>query len=70
LVGDKCTYADICFVTWAVTGEGLLRELQKDGGLAEKYPCYTAWMEALRQRPKIAEALEEIKVQRNAHGLP
>lgn len=70
LVGDRCTYADISFVTWAATSEGLLRELQKDAGLAEKYPYYSAWFATLKERPAIAKALQEIMAQRKAHGLP
>ncbi|KAG9518361.1 hypothetical protein KCU93_g8428, partial [Aureobasidium melanogenum] len=70
LVGDRCTYADISFVTWAATGEGLLRELQKDAGLVEKYPHYSAWFATLKERPAIARALQEIAAQRKAHGLP
>jgi glutathione S-transferase len=70
LVGDRCTYADISFVTWAATGEGLLRGLQKDAGLVEKYPHYSAWFATLKERPAIARALQEIAAQRKAHGLP
>ncbi|OGE54561.1 hypothetical protein PENARI_c006G11891 [Penicillium arizonense] len=40
-VGGKCTYADSSFVTWAVVGEGLLRELNRAEKPA-KYPRYTA----------------------------
>lgn len=70
LVGDRCTYADISFVTWAATGEGLLRELQKEKGLVEKYHHYSAWLATLKERPAIAKALQEIAAQRKAHGLP
>lgn len=70
LVGDRCTYADISFVTWAATGEGLLRELQKGAGLEEKYPHYHAQFATLKERPVIARALQEIVAQRRAHGLP
>ncbi|CAD0087602.1 unnamed protein product, partial [Aureobasidium vineae] len=70
LVGDKCTYADISFVTWAATGEGLLRELEKDKGLAEKHPHYSTWFAALKERSTIGKALQEIAAQRKAHGLP
>jgi hypothetical protein len=37
LVGGKCTYTDSSFVTRAVVGEGLLRELDRADKLA-KYP--------------------------------
>lgn len=64
LVGEKCTYADLSFVTWAVTGEGLLMELKKDEGLIE------IWLGALKTLPTIKAALDEIAAQRKAHGLP
>ncbi|KAH0359267.1 hypothetical protein KCU65_g10053, partial [Aureobasidium melanogenum] len=42
----------------------------KGVGLVEKYLHYTAWLEALKVRPKIKAALDKIVAQRKAHGLP
>ena len=47
LVGDKCTFADLSFVTWNLVGEGLLKELGELQDLDVKYPSYAAWMDAL-----------------------
>ncbi|KAJ5112866.1 glutathione S-transferase [Penicillium angulare] len=69
LVGDKCTYADLSFVTWASIGEGLLHELNRADGLEEKYPRYTAWLASLKKREKVAKCLDLIAEGRAAHGL-
>ncbi|KZF25884.1 glutathione S-transferase [Xylona heveae TC161] len=69
LVGDKCTYADLSFVTWAVIGEGLLHEIGQADRLEEKFPRYTAWLKALKGREKVAKCLEVIAKGRAAHGL-
>ncbi|KAL4946471.1 hypothetical protein BDV06DRAFT_218398 [Aspergillus oleicola] len=69
LVGDKCTYADLSFVTWAGVGEGLLRELNKADKLDEKYPKYSAWLKAMRGREKAAKCEKSIAEARAAHGL-
>ncbi|KAM0692553.1 hypothetical protein Q7P36_007107 [Cladosporium allicinum] len=50
LVGEKCTFADLSFVTWNLVGEGLLKELGKLQDLDVKYPNYAAWMDALCKR--------------------
>jgi glutathione S-transferase len=64
LIGDKCTYADLSFVTWAGVGEGLLVELGRadNAKLESDYLLYSAWMGAMREREKVAEG-------RAAHGL-
>lgn len=70
LVGDKCTYADLSFVTWAQIGEGVLKEVGKAKGLTEKYPRYAAWIAKMVERPVVKKALEGIREARKAHGLP
>ncbi|KIX94986.1 uncharacterized protein Z520_09296 [Fonsecaea multimorphosa CBS 102226] len=37
LVGDKCTYADLSFVTWAFLAMGLLRELGQERAFRQVY---------------------------------
>ncbi|KAL3451858.1 glutathione S-transferase [Aspergillus insuetus] len=71
LVGDKCTYADLSFVTWAGVGEGLLVELGRadKAKLESDYPLYSAWMGAMRQREQVAECAVKIAEGRAAHGL-
>ncbi|KAJ5612147.1 glutathione S-transferase [Penicillium lagena] len=69
LVGDKCTYADLSFVTWATIGEGLLHELNRADRLEEMYPRYTSWLKSLKGRGKVAKCLDLIAQGRVAHGL-
>ncbi|KAL3484499.1 glutathione S-transferase [Aspergillus germanicus] len=71
LVGDKCTYADLSFVTWAGVGEGLLVELGRadKAKLESDYPLYSAWMGAMREMEKVAECAARIAEGRAAHGL-
>ena len=59
LVGDKCTYADLAFVTWdsmvpwLLAGDPRLQQMQKD------YPNYIAWVQRLHSRPAVKKVLEE-----------
>ncbi|KAH8891517.1 glutathione S-transferase [Thozetella sp. PMI_491] len=69
LVGDKLTYADLSFVTWASTGEGLLKELSKADGLEEKYPRYTQWLATMEGRAGVKKIRDEMARGRAAHGL-
>lgn len=70
LVGDKFTYADPSFITWAGVADGLFKELKKDGGMAEKYHKYHTWMAAMSARPVIQKMLREITENRKAHNVP
>ncbi|KAH8196703.1 hypothetical protein TruAng_009132 [Truncatella angustata] len=70
LVGDKCTYADIAFVTWAAVGQGILKQLNKAEGLEKKYTKYTAWIKVLESRKAVKGVLELMAKGRAEHGLP
>jgi glutathione S-transferase len=69
LVGDKCTFADLSFVTWNLVGEGLLVELGRSGGLAEKYPQYAAWMKRMEERDDVRSIRQRMVQGRAEHGL-
>lgn len=69
LVGDKCSYADLSFVTWAEVGKGIFIQLNK-ADIYDKYPNYVKWADALKQRASVSSALEHIAAERKAHGLP
>lgn len=69
-MGDKLTYADLSFVTWAHTGEGVLKQIGQFGKVKDDYPLYTSWLGKMSAYPAVAQALEEIAEQRKAHGLP
>lgn len=69
LVGDKCTFADLSFVTWNLVGEGLLAELDRSAGLKEKHPQYGAWMKRLEERDDVRVIKQRMIQGRAAHGL-
>lgn len=49
LVGDKCTFADLAFVTWAEAAQYFVGET---ANLA-KYKKYSAWLEKLQARESV-----------------
>lgn len=69
LVGDKCTYADLSFVTWAGIGRGLLKQIGRDSEY-ERFPHYEAWMGRLEGREVVKGIAESVAEGRRAHGLP
>ena len=70
LVGDRCTYADLAFVTWAAVGEGLFVQLGREQDRKTRYPRYYAWLAKLNERKVVSDALQSIADGRKAHGLP
>ena len=56
LVGDKCTYADLSFITWAAMAPMILGDTVD---IARDYPKYNAWMESMKARPAVKKVLEE-----------
>ena len=57
LVGDKCTYADLSFVTWSALAPFITGEQHKIN--FDEYPNYKAWMERLNARPAVKKVLED-----------
>ena len=57
LVGDKCTYADLAFVTWGSMVPWLQGEEKVD--LEGKYASYDAWMKRLMERPSVKKVLAD-----------
>ncbi|MCJ1291791.1 glutathione S- transferase, nitrogen catabolite repression regulator [Xylographa carneopallida] len=58
LVGGKCSYADLSFVTWY----GLVGFLDQDGTLQKELDAnanWKAWMDRLMARPAVQKALAE-----------
>lgn len=53
LVGDKCTYADLSFVTWYSIVHGLTAG--KD--VTSQFKAYTAWYEKISSRPSVKKVL-------------
>lgn len=54
LVGDKCTYADLAWVTW----DALLGWLVPDLDIAKEFPLFHAWHEKLMARPAVKRAFD------------
>lgn len=57
LVGNKCTFADLAFVTWHemvpfIDAEGTI-------DVKGKYPDYDKWMETMMARPAVKKVLED-----------
>jgi glutathione S-transferase len=69
LVGDKLTYADLSFVTWASVGHGLLKELGKVETFNEDFPKYTEWMEKMEQKEAVKKIRDRMAQGRAEHGL-
>lgn len=69
LVGDKCTFADLSFVTWNSVGEGLLAELGRSEGVDVKFPRYAAWNKRMEERGEVRTVRERMAKGRAQHGL-
>lgn len=59
LVGDKCTYADISFVSWDYRLQTVVQGELDPSELEKKYPNYMRWHKACIARKAIQEVLEE-----------
>lgn len=70
LVGDKCTYADLAFVTWSFVADGLLKELKKTDGFNERYQQYVNWFAQMRERDSVKKVTALMAKGRADHGLP
>ncbi|KAI9657255.1 MAG: glutathione S- transferase, nitrogen catabolite repression regulator [Alyxoria varia] len=57
LVGDKCTYADVAFVSW----NSIIPFLWPEEGqnVVDAHPNFKKWHEALMARPAIAKVLQD-----------
>ncbi|RAO70194.1 uncharacterized protein BHQ10_006206 [Talaromyces amestolkiae] len=69
LVGDKCTYADLSFATWASVGYGLLKEVGKNEGLEKDYPKYFEWIAKMEEQESVKKIRDLMNQGRIAHGL-
>ena len=57
LVGGKCTYADLSFVTWAQSTQYFMKG--DDFDFAKECPNYDAWMKSLVARPMVKKVLAD-----------
>jgi glutathione S-transferase len=68
LVGDKMTYADLSFVTWAWIGDGLMKELGNPA-LGSSFPEYVKWMQRMEEEDVVKSIKDRISRARADHGL-
>jgi glutathione S-transferase len=59
LVGDKCTIADLSFVTWDAQTPWFLGDKFESMEIPKKYPVYWAWKQRLLERPAVKKVLAE-----------
>ena len=69
LVGDKCTYADLSFVTWSHVMDGMLKQMDRKSVL-DQHPFYLEWLRKMGERPSVSKCIEAIRKGRLEHGLP
>ena len=56
LVGDKCTYADIAFITWQ---QSINKAVGDSFDTARECPNVQAWLERLLERPGVKKVSEK-----------
>ena len=59
LVGDKCTYADLAFVTWETMVPFIFGDDKRVGEMKTELPAYSAWMERMMSRPAVKKVLDD-----------
>lgn len=59
LVGNKCTHADLAFITWDSLVESIFKDDTRAGQMKKDYPDYSAWMERLTSRPAVKKAMDD-----------
>ena len=70
LVGDKCTYADLSFVTWDILIPTMMGSDQHPERFnIDHYPNFKAWHERLLARESVKKCLETQRAMMNAEGM-
>ncbi|PYH83368.1 glutathione S-transferase Ure2-like protein [Aspergillus uvarum CBS 121591] len=59
LVGDKCTFVDLCFVPWQELVPFMVRDDAVVRELVEQYPNVRAWMGRMKGREEVQKVLRE-----------
>lgn len=59
LVGDKCTVADLSFVTWDLMVGFIFGDDAAGLELEKNYPNYFAWNKRLMDRPAVKKIVKE-----------
>ncbi|KAL3965366.1 glutathione S-transferase/chloride channel [Purpureocillium lilacinum] len=53
LVGEKFTYADLCFIPWDFVVQGFLTDVWADHEVDKKYPNFVAWHKRITERESV-----------------
>jgi len=53
LIGDKITYADLCFIPWNKTIQMMLPDLWAKYDIENKYPSFSAWYQRTCDRDSV-----------------
>ena len=56
LVGEKCTYADLAFISWQA---GIGERVMEEEWMVKDFPNVWAWLERMRAREEIRAVWEE-----------
>lgn len=59
LVGDKCTYADLAFVTWDAIVPWIFGDEYKELNIENNYPNFFAWNKRVTARPAVKKVLAD-----------
>ncbi|KAH6668428.1 glutathione S-transferase [Halenospora varia] len=59
LVGEKCTVADIAFITWFTMVPWIFGDEMESLEIAKNYPNYHSWLERLMERPAVKKTLKD-----------
>lgn len=59
LVGDKCTFADLSFVTWDLAIPWIFGDRVGELEIEKKYPNYFAWNKRLMERPSVQKIVKD-----------
>lgn len=59
LVGDKCTYADLSFVTWDMMIEWIVGDEAKEMDIHGKYPLWSKWNKSLLARDSVKKIMAD-----------
>jgi len=59
LVGNKCTIADLAFITWDMIVPYIFSGTDQELHIEKDYPAYYAWNQRLMQRPAVQKVVKD-----------
>ena len=58
LVGDKCTYSDLSYISWNIDILFFMGSKPSGGFSAEAFPNFKRWHESLMERESVSRVFE------------